>query len=824
MTSVVVAGFICMAAAFVDLPYDRLNFNFLVLCCFTIGVGSRVTVQIPRFKSHVAVSDTFLFLALLIFGGELAIILSAVEACFSSWRFCNKKVTVVFNSAAMAVSMTAVVVTLKFLGLYSESQLHGYGNNVRDFMIALSVIAVTQFLVNTSLASIYDSLKNSIPLWETWMRKYIWTFLTYLIGAACAGLLVQLSDYVGYGIIIATFPVIFFLFLSYRMYLRNIEISMRQAEQAEEYAEILEKKSDALRKSEERFRSAFHHAPIGIALVSSEGKWLKVNHALTEILGYSAEELLKSDFQSMIFADDRKLTLARIDAVISGTVPSSQMEHRYLHRDGRTVWASWSVSLTSGSKADDPDLIFQIQDITDKKVAEKKLQHEATHDELTGLPNRSMFMGRLSEALAKTRSIDDYCASVLFIDLDRFKYVNDSLGHLAGDELLVKISERLRECLRPMDTVARLGGDEFVVLVEGKYDAAEVVQIAERIQQKFRTPFYIRDKEVYSSASMGILHASDSHYSSEDMMRDADTAMYQAKKAGKARHEIFDEKMHTAATETLQLETDLRRAVEKEDFSIEYQPIFSLSTGEVEGVEALARWNHPTFGNVCPDKFISLAEEIGVIDTLGKFVLRQACTEIQKLDTELGLDRPLLLSVNLSCRQFANANLPHSIKEILAETGFRPRNLRLEITESVFFEYQDQAVEMLAGLCEMGIELNVDDFGTGYSNLSCLMRLPISMLKIDRSFVSMIGRSVEDVELVRAIVSLARTLGLRVVGEGVENPNQLAELKRLNCDAAQGFLFAAPMNIKLLTNYLRQTDSFDLFAVPSEEVSLIGTV
>lgn len=261
----------------------------------------------------------------------------------------------------------------------------------------------------------------------------------------------------------------------------------------------------------------------------------------------------------------------------------------------------------------------------------------------------------------------------MFIDLDRFKYVNDSLGHLAGDELLVKISERLRECLRPMDTVARLGGDEFVVLVEGRYEADEVVQIAERIQQKFRTPFYIRDKEVYSSASMGILHASDSHRSSEDMMRDADTAMYQAKKAGKARHEVFDEKMHTAATETLQLETDLRRAVEREDFFIDYQPIFSLSTGEIEGVEALARWNHPTYGSVCPDKFIALAEEIGVIDKLGKFVLRQACTEIKRLEAELEMEVSLLLSVNLSCRQFANADLASSIKEILDETGFLPQ-------------------------------------------------------------------------------------------------------------------------------------------------------
>ena len=269
------------------------------------------------------------------------------------------------------------------------------------------------------------------------------------------------------------------------------------------------------------------------------------------------------------------------------------MEQRYMHKTGRTVWTSWSVSAANDAKSKQPNLIFQIQDITGKKSAEEKLQHDATHDALTGLPNRPFFMNRLSVALEKVRQIDGYKVSVLFIDLDRFKYVNDSLGHLIGDELLKEIAARLRDCMRPSDIVARLGGDEFTILVEGKYETHEVTRIAERIQKKFGLPFDLSGHEVYSSASIGILHASDNHQSSEDVMRDADTAMYQAKRAGKARHEVFDEKMHSAAKEILKLETDLRRAVEREEIDVFYQPIYSLKTGEIECFESLARWEHP---------------------------------------------------------------------------------------------------------------------------------------------------------------------------------------------------------------------------------------
>ncbi len=810
MSVVIALGAFCVALSFLTLDYGKVDFHLALLFVFTVAIGSRITLQIPRFKSYISASETFIFLALLSYGGEFAVILAAAEAFVTSWRFCKKKATVFFNTATMAFSTTAVVLALKTAGLYTENQLQGDSEYRQSFIIALSVIALTQFFVNTSLASVYGSLRDSNPFWETWKNKYIWSFFTYFVGAACAGLLVQVAAVMGFGIIVATFPVCFFVFMSYRMYMKNVEISMQQAEQAEQYAKILESQSDALKESEGRFRSAFNYAPIGIGLLTSSGKWLKVNHALIEILGYSESDFLLMDFQSITLPEDLGLTLVKVHELISGKIANCQMEQRYIHKTGRTVWTSWSVSAASDGQSKQPNLIFQIQDITDKKRAEEKLQHEATHDALTSLPNRPFFMSRLTAALEKIRSNERYKVSVLFIDLDRFKIVNDSLGHLIGDQLLVRISERLRECMRPSDIVARLGGDEFTILVEGTYDEAEVTRIAERIQQKFTIPFDLDGHEIYSSASIGILHASDKHLTSEDMMRDADTAMYQAKRAGKARHAIFDEEMHRAAREILQLETDLRRAVERDELTVHYQPIYDLATGTVDGVESLARWYHPVLGPISPSKFIPLAEEIGLIDKLCEQVLRQACHEVGSLHDRRSKEPQLKMSVNLSCRQFAQSTLVHSICGILDETGFLPTNLKLEITESVFFEHADRAIGMLNKLREMGIDINIDDFGTGYSNLSYLMKLPISTLKIDRSFISMVDDDGSNDEIVKAIVNLARNLDLKVVAEGIETEAQLAKLKDLNCEGGQGYFFAAPMSFADLKTFLERAPMLDL--------------
>jgi len=794
MIAVITLGVVCVVWAALRVPIASVDLKFLVIAVFTLGLGSRISVQIPRLKSHISVSDTFIFLTLLLYGAELAVLLAAAEATVSSWRFCNRKITVFFNSAALSISTTCVFLVLSLAGLYNEDALHGRNGNVQNFIIVLSLAAMTQFGVNTTLATVYESLKNGLPILDTWKKKYIWTFITYFFGVLGSGLLVQISDALGFFMLIAVAPVILFIFLTYRMYLNNVEISMNQAEQAEQYAKTLEKQAEALRESEERFRSAFDNAPIGIALVGPNGGWLKVNRALCDILGYSEDEFLEMNFQSLIFPEDLGVTLVKIGEVTSGCASSSQVEHRYMHKTGRTVWTSWSVSAAGETTAGSHNLIFQFQDITDKRLAEERLHHDATHDALTGLANRSLFMRQLATALKKSHARVGFNVSVLFIDLDRFKNVNDSLGHLFGDRLLIAISERLRECLRPSDMVARLGGDEFVILVQGDYDPSEVVRIAERIQHEFGIPFDLNGHEIYSSASIGILHATEKHATAEDMMRDADTAMYQAKRAGKARHEVFDEEMHREVKETLKLETDLRRAVENDDFSIFYQPIFSLATGEVEGFEALARWFHSELGEISPRRFVSLAEEIGLIESFGEKVMRRACLEFKKIH-EANDKAGLYLSVNLSCRQFANATLVERVEEILRETDFSPVNLKLEITESVFFEYQQTAVEMLKSLRNMGIQINIDDFGTGYSNLSYLATLPISCLKIDRSFVAMFDQEGSSPAIVQTIIILARNLGLGVVAEGVETEAQFDELRKLNCDAAQGYYLAHPMDL-----------------------------
>ncbi|CAA9422135.1 MAG: diguanylate cyclase/phosphodiesterase (GGDEF & EAL domains) with PAS/PAC sensor(s) [uncultured Pyrinomonadaceae bacterium] len=823
MLSVLIVGFVSLVTAVYHLPFEKLDFYFLILFCFTIGFGSRVTLEIPRFKSHIAVSDTFIFLALLLYGGKIAIVLAAVEAFCSSWRFCNKKITVFFNVAAMAFSTTLVVVVLKSFGLYSDIQAETYADNFNNFFVTLSVMALTQFLSNTALAAVYGALKSEKPFWETWKTKYAWTFITYFVGAVSAGALVKATGYIGFGVVIATFPIIFFIYLTYRMYMRNVEMATSQAEQAESNARVLERQAVALRESEERFRSAFDYAPIGIALVSPDGRWLKVNRALTEILGYTEAEFLAADFQSMLFKEDLGGTLVKLHELLTGKILTCQLEQRYVHKTGKTVWACWSVSTASEVNEKRPSLIFQIQDITDKKSAEEKLQHEATHDALTGLPNRACFMTRLAKALDKAQSNPLYKVSVLFIDLDRFKVVNDSLGHLVGDQLLIGISDRLRECLRPNDIVARLGGDEFTILVEGRYETSEVVGIAERLREKFVQPFDLSGHEIYSSASIGILHASEKHLAPEDVMRDADTAMYQAKRAGKARHEVFNEKMHEAVKKALQLETDLRRAIERDELSVFYQPIHSLENGELQGFEALARWQHREFGVLSPDKFIPLAEEINLIDRLGEQILRKACSQMRFLKDAAFADSPLTLSVNLSCKQFAQKNLVSKIKQILDETEFSPSRLKLEITETVFFEHREKAVEMLAQLSDFGIEMYIDDFGTGYSNLSYLMQLPISTLKIDGSFISPITEDGKNTEIVETIVLLARNLGMKVIAEGVETEAQVEQLKKLNCEGAQGFYFSRPMNYEDLREFLNEKTGISSTALESrfEDVSVL---
>ncbi len=824
MLAVIAIGVVCLTMSVFYLPVNNLTIQCLIFCAFTFAVSSRITIQIPQLNnSHIAVSDVFVFLALFLYGGEIAIILSAIDAFFSSYKFCRKRITLAFNMAAAAVSTASVVVVLRVLNLGTPQSLHT--NEISNFIIALSVIALTQFVANSGLVAIYVSLNSDRAIWETWKEHYLWSSISYFAGAIGAGILIKLVDEIGFGVLIATAPVIVFVYFSYRMYLKNIEMSLSQAEQAKNHASILEQQSIALRDSEERFRSAFNNAPIGIALVSPEGKWLKVNRALQEILGYSEEEFLEKNFQDMLHPDDLGETLIKIHEIYSERAQSCLVEQRYLNKNHEIVWVAWSVSIVSKNGLERPNLIFQLQNISDKKIAEDKLQYEATHDSLTGLPNRALLMTRLAKALKKAALDSELQVSVLFIDLDRFKVVNDSLGHQIGDRLLVDISRRLRDCLRPNDLVARLGGDEFTVVVEGKNNEREVLAIAERIKEKFAKPFNLDGNEVYSSASIGILNTTKDHQKPEDVIRDADIAMYQAKRLGKSRHEVFDKKLHDGIKETLKFENDLRRAVKHKEFIVFYQPIYSIENEKIEGFEALARWNHKKLGAIPPDKFIKLAEEIGLINELGEQILRMACQEGVSLKQAFHDSPNFSISVNLSCRQFEQPNLVEKIEQIIAETGFSASNLKLEITESVFLEHRERATEMLNELCVLGVRICIDDFGTGYSNLNYLAQLPISTLKIDRSFITPIEIDGQNITIVQTILTLAQSLGMKVVAEGVETEFQLDQLKSLNCEGAQGYFFAKPMCFEEAISFVQnQSQSEPKFVSTVNGISQISVV
>ena len=429
------------------------------------------------------------------------------------------------------------------------------------------------------------------------------------------------------------------------------------------------------------------------------------------------------------------------------------------------------------------------------REAEEVLRYEATHDHLTGLPNRSFLVERLSRTIERSSKGASY--AVLFLDLDRFKQVNDSLGHTIGDELLKEVACRISSCVHPTDTVVRLGGDEFVVLLEGLSEAEDAEEVAERIQQTLRAPVRLHGHELYASASIGVVTGPEGHVGPEELLRDADTAMYRAKEGGKARHAVFNTKMRQRAVSLLKLETDLRHAVAGGEFVVHYQPIVWLHCGVVAGFEALVRWQHPERGLLLPDAFVPFAEETGLIHEIDRFVLGEACGRAAAWRRDFPEQFPPSVNVNLSPTRLARSGLPEEVARVLKETGLPGRALALELTEGAIMEDTEAALEALSSLRKLGVRVHVDDFGTGHSSLGLLHRLPVDALKIDRSFVSHMGGTndpEEGVEIVRTILTMAHQLGMDAVAEGVETEGQLELLKEMECDYAQGDRFSKPVD------------------------------
>jgi diguanylate cyclase (GGDEF)-like protein len=704
---IVVLGVIALAFSTFLLPMPRLDLRFLVLAAVMMLVSSYFSVQIPRVNTNVTVSDTFIFLVLLLYGGFPGILLAAAEGLCSGMRVSKglrpgKKILIVaFNASMMACSTMLTVGVMRYaFGPLTELRSH----DLSFFIAAIGAMAMVQYFSNTGLSAILIAIKQNKSIWRAWHSHYMWTSLTYVVGAAVAGALASGIERAGMSVLFVTTPIILIVYLTYQKYLNEIKSTSAQAEQAER---------DRAEAERARAEQAERHV----------------------------EEL------SRHIAEQERISV-------------------------------------------------QLQESKDH------FRRAAFHDALTNLPNRALLAENLKFVIERAKQHEDYQFAVLFLDLDRFKNVNDSLGHSIGDQLLITMARRLESCIREVDMVARLGGDEFAILLDGIPNQAEATNMARRIQEKLQSPFNLSGHEVFTTTSIGIAVSSTGYDDPENMLRDADTAMYRAKAQGKACYEVFDKGMHTHAVYVLQMENDLRRAIEREELRVYYQPIVALENGQLAGFEALIRWQHPERGFINPSDFIPLAEDTGLIVPLGLWILKRACQQLCQWQWQSPANRSLFMSVNLSGKQVAQPDLVENIRDILDETHVDAKHLKLEITESAVMENAEMAARLLKRLKALGVQLSIDDFGTGYSSLSYLHRFPVNTLKIDRSFVGRIGEAAENIEIVRTVISLAENMGMEVVAEGIETLSQLAQLRKLKCQYGQGYLFSRPVDAQSVSSWI----------------------
>ena len=563
-----------------------------------------------------------------------------------------------------------------------------------------------------------------------------------------------------------------------------------------------------LAEREQLFQLITENAADMIAVIDRDGKRLYNSPAYQRILGYAPEELAATSSMDQIHPDDRARVM-EASTKANTTGRGELLEYRIRHKDGSWRFVESTASAIRSPEGDANGLVIVNRDITERKRAEEKLAHQSFHDGLTGLPNRALFLDRLQRSITHSRRHSDFKFAVLFIDIDEFKVFNDSLGHYAGDRLLLQIAQRLIASLRGVDTIsrprpgedenacigestlARPGGDEFTVLIEELHDPSDAIRVAERIQQRLAAPFDSENQQIVLSVSIGIAFSGGCGVEAQDVLRDAEIAMYRAKSTGKARYEVFDHAMHTGAVKRLQLETDLRAALELRQFRVYYQPIVSLQNDQIVGFETLSRWQRPE-GLIMPGEFIAVADETGIILPINQQLLYEACRQLRSWHALFPSDPPLTLNVNITPKQFAQPDLASQIGKTLQETGVDPCSVNLEITETIAMADADRSAVVLSELKSLGVRLDIDDFGTGYSSLSRLQHFPVDRLKIDRSFVSRMDADVETREIIRIIIMLAHGLGLKVVAEGVETQVQADMLKDLDCELAQGYLYSRP--------------------------------
>jgi diguanylate cyclase (GGDEF)-like protein/PAS domain S-box-containing protein len=733
-------------------------------------------VRVPGAKTSIASAEIFIFLLLLVYGPAAAILASALEGVVAATRT-SKRWTSRLGTPAMA-ALVMFVCGAGFEG--ARAQLGSNGLGSASLLVLVMILAGFYFAGTTILTSTLLALKGGQLITPfLWVRKMSWIGLAYVVSASIAGLLYMSFEQFGLPVLLVSVPVIAMFLSTLHSYFQRKESDERHVEE--------------LRASESRFHSAFTHAAIGMALVTTDGRFIQANKSFCEMVGRPNPDLLSTTIGELVNAQDLQNLRGLVDKLVAGELQSIHTELRGIHRDGSDVWMALNVSLARDWQFRTHNLIVQAQDVSARRRAEAELYHNAYHDSLTQLSNRTHFNEQLARAIARVQRHPEQRFAVMYLDFDRFKMVNDSLGHKAGDELLVNLARRLQSVLRPTDLIARLGGDEFAILLEDIARERDAVELTERIQKELMRPFQLGDMEVTVTASIGITFSSNGYQTAEQIIRDADIAMYKAKSKGKAQYALFDASLHQHVASQLKLESELRRALGQGQIYLHYQPIYSLRDQKLIGFEALARWDHPDRGHLEPAMFIPTAEETGLIVPLGNWVLNEACRQLKVWKDTHG-QSGLRMSVNVSSLQLTHPDFVARVREALANAQLLPTELTLEVTESVLMDGIENAVSTLNELRHMGITLSIDDFGTGYSSLNYLATLPIDALKVDRSFIGRMNEDAEGNEIVKAIFKLGQALSKQVFAEGIETGAQLTQLRALGCEFGQGYLLSRPVD------------------------------